>query len=85
MEQYLKALQVDSKYAPAYNSIGTLMRSQGKLDEARKNFEKAIQYDQSYQEAKNNLKLLKIESEAGFIGFPQKMENHLKIDIEKKD
>ena len=45
MGQYLKALQINSKYAPAYNSIGTLMRSQSKFDEARKNFEKAIQYD----------------------------------------
>lgn len=40
MEKYLMALQVDSKYAPAYNSIGTLMRSQGKLDEGRKTFRK---------------------------------------------
>ncbi len=38
MKQYLMALQVDSKYAPTYNSIGTLMRSQGKLEEAQKNF-----------------------------------------------
>ena len=58
MQQYTKALKADAKYAPTYNSIGTLMISEGNLVQAKIQFEKAISLDPTYAQAIQNLNLL---------------------------
>ncbi len=58
LAQIDKAIEVDSDYWPAYNSLGIVLLQMGKLDEAETNFKKTIKIKPDYIEAYNNLGIL---------------------------
>jgi protein O-mannosyl-transferase len=54
-KSYLRVLEVDPDYAPAYNNLGNLQGQRGQLDEAIYAYEKALVLWPSYAEAMINL------------------------------
>ena len=52
---FRKAIELDPKYADAYNNLGNALRGQKKLDEAIAAYRKAIELDPKYANAHNNL------------------------------
>ncbi len=58
MRSYRKSIKRDSKYAPPYNSIGRIMRSQNDMEGAEEYYRKAIDKNSKYAPAYNNLAIL---------------------------
>jgi tetratricopeptide (TPR) repeat protein/2-polyprenyl-3-methyl-5-hydroxy-6-metoxy-1,4-benzoquinol methylase len=52
---YLNAIELDKKYAEAFNNLGNILAAQGKLLSAIDSYEKAIKINPGYAEAHNNL------------------------------
>jgi predicted O-linked N-acetylglucosamine transferase (SPINDLY family) len=52
---YQKAIQIQSNYAPAYNSLGIVYREKGQLKRAIQCYQKAIECQPDYFPAYNNL------------------------------
>ncbi|WP_375496211.1 tetratricopeptide repeat protein, partial [uncultured Nostoc sp.] len=55
---YQKAIQLDPKYAGAYNGLGNVLYEQEKLDEAIANYQKAIQLDPKDATTYHNLGMM---------------------------
>ncbi|HEX9902390.1 MAG TPA: tetratricopeptide repeat protein [Acidobacteriota bacterium] len=52
---FLKALSLDAKYYLAYNALGLAYSMKGDLGPAAKSFEKCVEINPSFTEARNNL------------------------------
>ena len=75
LERYDEALEVlqevidkDASIAEAYNSLGYVHYKKGDLEQARENFEKALEINPDYQQARNSLSILLKELEQGESG-----------------
>ena len=55
-KMYLKAIEIDPKFASAYNNLGASCANQKKYKLARQYWEKAVELDLSMIQAKGNLK-----------------------------
>jgi tetratricopeptide (TPR) repeat protein len=55
IEQYRRAVEIDSRYAEAYNNLGNTLQECNRLGEAVRQYRKAIGAKADYPEAHNNL------------------------------
>ena len=60
-ESFLKATQLDNKFAPAYNNLGIIYEQEGKADRAEEMYLKAISANPEYASAYSNLALFNEE------------------------
>jgi Flp pilus assembly protein TadD len=65
-EAFRKAIAIKPDYANAYNSLGMALANQGQLEEARAEFQTALQVDPRHRSAAENLARL----EAALQGQP---------------
>jgi len=54
-----KAVELDPKYAAAYNDLAIAYEHEGQLDKARKAYEKALELDPNNQQVRQNYELFK--------------------------
>jgi Flp pilus assembly protein TadD len=57
--RWLKAAEIDPTYAAAWNNLGIAYEQQGKFDEARKAYEKAIQLEPNNNFIRQNYDLFR--------------------------
>ncbi len=57
----MKAIEVDRKYAAAYNSLGIIYEQEGRPDKAEEMYLKAVSVDERYYPAYSNLALFNEE------------------------
>jgi tetratricopeptide (TPR) repeat protein len=55
VNNYMKAIEINSDYADAHNNLGNTLKDQGKLNAAIKSYERALSINPDYAEAYNNL------------------------------
>jgi Tfp pilus assembly protein PilF len=55
VKEYEKILLIQPQNANAHNNLGVILILQGKLDEAIAHFNRAVQIDPNYTDARNNL------------------------------
>jgi Tfp pilus assembly protein PilF len=55
LDEFRKALRIDSHYADAHYNLALLLQKQGQLQEAVGHYQEAIKYDPSSAAAHNNL------------------------------
>jgi type II secretory pathway component GspD/PulD (secretin) len=63
---FTKAVELDNKYAPAYNSLGIIYEQESKFEKAQAMYLKAIAVDQNFSPAYSNLALFN-EDQGDFI------------------
>ena len=51
-----RALEIDPKYAEAYNSLGAALSDKGELKKALKSFRRALEIDLDLPETQNNIR-----------------------------
>jgi Tfp pilus assembly protein PilF len=54
-----KAVEIDPRYAAAYNDLAIAYEHEGQLDKARKAYEKALELDPNNQQVRQNYELFK--------------------------
>ncbi len=77
-QEYLQtAVQVSESCAECFNNLGTLLYKQGKKGEAKGNFQKALQVNANYIDAKLNMAILAEEDSdwAGALDWYKQAEN----------
>ena len=66
-----KAVQLDPKYAAAYNDLAIAYEHEGQLDKARKAYEKALELDPNNQQVRQNYELFKEINDRATEGKPK--------------